>query len=177
MSWLTSGPAELGVVAGKAALMYATALLGLRVAERRTMSQWTTIDFAAAVAVGAIVGRTAVSSSQSYAVGAVALVAILAAHRLASVARFSRLLTKLFDHRIRLLVVDGRLRRRQLRWCGLTDNDLYAELRQRGCTSLRDVKYVLYEAKGGLTIVPATMEPPAELIEYARGVAAGSRSQ
>ncbi|HEU0128458.1 MAG TPA: hypothetical protein VFQ48_07620 [Pseudonocardiaceae bacterium] len=57
--WLINGWAEPGIAAIKAVLMYLIALLGLRVTHRRTLSQWTTIDFAAEVAMGAIVGRTA----------------------------------------------------------------------------------------------------------------------
>lgn len=38
MSWLTSPWTDLAVVAAKAALMYLTALVGLRVAERRTLA-------------------------------------------------------------------------------------------------------------------------------------------
>ena len=81
-------------------LIYGTALLGLRVGERRTLAQWTTIDFAAAVA-----------KDQSYAVGAVALVTIVAVHRLASLLQFWPLFGKLQEHRIRVLVVNGELRR------------------------------------------------------------------
>jgi uncharacterized membrane protein YcaP (DUF421 family) len=154
MSWLISPWSDLAVVAAKAALMYATALIGLRLAERRTLAQWTIIDFAAAVAVGAIVGRTAIAQSQSYAMGAVALVTIIVVHRLASLLRFRPLLGKLADHRVRVLVADGQVRQHQLRLCGLTDNDLSAELRQRGVFDLNDLKYVLYEAKGGLSVVP-----------------------
>jgi hypothetical protein len=65
MSWLTSPWPDLAVVAAKAVLMYGTALLFLRLAQRRTLAQWTIVDFAAAVAIGAIVGRTAVAESQS----------------------------------------------------------------------------------------------------------------
>jgi len=153
MSWLTSPAPDLFGVAVKATLIYGTALLGLRVGERRTLAQWTTIDFAAAVAIGAIVGRTALAKDQSYAVGAVALATIVTVHRLASLLRFSPLFGKLQDHRIRVLVVNGELRRRQLRLCGLTDNDLYAELRLRGVFNLRELRYVLYETKGGLSLV------------------------
>jgi uncharacterized membrane protein YcaP (DUF421 family) len=53
--WLV-GQAELVGVIGKALLMYGTAVVGLRVAHRRTLSQWTAIDFAAAVAIGAVMG-------------------------------------------------------------------------------------------------------------------------
>jgi len=153
MSWLASPWSELGIVAAKGGLIYATAVVGLRLGERRTLAQWTLIDFAAAVAIGAIIGRTALASTQSYAAGAVALLTIVAAHRLLSVARFNPLANRLVDHRVRVLVADGQLRRRQLRLCGLTDNDLFAELRLQGVYDLAEVRYVLYETKGGLTVV------------------------
>jgi uncharacterized membrane protein YcaP (DUF421 family) len=155
MSWVTSSWGELGVTAAKAALMYATALIGLRLGERRTLAQWTLIDYVAAVAVGAIVGRTAIASTQSYAIGAVALLTLLLLHRLTSLARFHPTLRHLTDHRVRVLAVDGRLDARQLRLCGLTEDDVLAELRQRGVFDLDQVRYLLYEVKGGLTIVPA----------------------
>ena len=155
MSWLIGNWAHLGAVAGKAALMYVTALVALRLGERRTLAQWTIIDFATAVAMGAIIGRTAIAGTQSYLTGAVALVTLVAVHRAASLLRFNSLLGKLADHRVRVLVADGQLRSRELRRCGLTDNDLYAQLRQRGIFSLDGVRYVLYEAKGSITVVPA----------------------
>lgn len=125
------------------------------------------IDFAAAVAVGAIVGRTAIAEGQSYAVGAVALLSIVAVHRLASLLRFRPLFTKLTDHRVRVLVADGKVRPRQLRICGLTDGDLFAELRLKGVFDVRELRYVLYEAKGGLTIVRREDEPGSPLVDVA----------
>ncbi len=79
-SWFVTGWSPLAAAAAKAALMYVAALVGLRLAHRRTLAQWTAIDFAAAVAVGAIVGRTAVAGEQSLATGVVALATILAVH-------------------------------------------------------------------------------------------------
>lgn len=167
MSWLTSNPAELGYTAAKATLMYATAIIGLRLSERRTLAQWSTIDFVAAVAVGSIVGRTAIASTQSFLTGAVALLVLLALHRLMSLARFHRRFAALVDHRVRLLVRDGKVLERELRRCGLTDDDLAAHLRQRGVLTLADVKFVLYEAKGGITVVPETTCEPTELLDSA----------
>src|SRR5919199_6715541 len=154
-SWLTAPGHVVAGVAVKAALMYGTALLGLRVAHRRTLAQWTAIDFAAAVAVGAVIGRTALAGSQSYLVGAVALATLLAAHAVVTLARGNRWVGKLVDHRVRVLVAHGQLRRRQLLVCGVTEHDLAAQLRQRGVLDLSQVRYVLYEAKGALTVVPA----------------------
>jgi len=64
--------------------------------------------------------------------GIVAAKALIAVHRLASLLRFNAVFGKLLDHRVRVLVAHGQLRRGQLRRCGLTDNDLFAHLLQSG---------------------------------------------
>jgi uncharacterized membrane protein YcaP (DUF421 family) len=153
--WLVGHAGLVGVI-GKALLMYGTAVVGLRLAHRRTLSQWTAIDFAAAVAIGAVMGRTAVAEGQSFLVGAAALVTFLAAHALVTVARGNRWFAKAVDHRVRVLVDHGRLRRDQLRMCGLTENDVLAKLRELGIRELDELRYVLYETKGELTVVRET---------------------
>src|SRR5206468_2225741 len=97
-SWLTGVGPGLGIVAAKAALIYLVAVVALRCSQRRTLAQWTAIDFAAAVAVGSIIGRTSLASDQSVIVGAVALVTVLVAHRIVMWARFERFFAKLVDH-------------------------------------------------------------------------------
>ena len=164
--WFIHGYYELAIAAAKAALMYLVALLGLRVAHRRMLAQWTAIDFGAAVAIGAIVGRTAIAGDQSFAVGMVALVTMLAAHWLATVGRFSSWIVKLVDHRVRVLVHHGRLRYDQLRLCGLTESEVLAQLRRHGVASVSELRYVLYETKGELTIIrePGDGTPDPELV-------------
>ena len=99
--------------------------------------------------------------------------ALVAIHRLASLLRFNALLGKLVDHRVRVLVVDAELRTRELRRCGLTDNDLFTQLRQRGVFSLSDVRYVLYESKGSITAVLRDVRGDPELIRAGLSDAAG----
>jgi uncharacterized membrane protein YcaP (DUF421 family) len=155
--------------------MYAIALVGLRLAHRRTLSQWTAIDFAAAVAMGAIIGQTAIAEGQSVAVGAAALITILAMHYVVAVARFHPLIAALVDHRVRVLVDHGRIRRDQLRRCGLTEGEVLAQLRQHGVASIQELRYVLYETKGELTIVREAdgTAPDTELVRAGlRGAAA-----
>jgi uncharacterized membrane protein YcaP (DUF421 family) len=164
-SWLTASGTQLGIAAGKAALMYATALVALRLGERRTLAQWTLIDFAVAVAIGAIIGRTATASNQAYAIGLVAVAVLIAVHRITSLARFRPLLRRLTDHRVRVLVVDGQLRRGQLLLCGITEDDVLTELRQNGVLSLSQVRYLLFEVKGGLTIVRKDDGPGGDALE------------
>src|SRR3954471_7705788 len=171
--WFAGQADQLGEVVGKALLMYAVALLGLRVAHRRTLSQWMAIDFAAAVAIGAIIGRTAIAAGQSYLVGATALLTVLAAHALVTLGRSSRWFAKAVDHRVRVLVDHGRLRRDQLRLCGLTENDVLAKLREQGVAELAELRYVLYETKGELTVVRETGADDPELVQAGLRDAAG----
>jgi uncharacterized membrane protein YcaP (DUF421 family) len=167
MLWISGNWQLLGTVAGKAVLMYATALVGLRLGERRTLAEWGIIDFVPAVAIGAIVGRTAIASTQSFLTGGVALVTLIAAHQLASRLRHHSVLGTLLEHRVRVLLAHGRVHHLQLRRCGLTENDLFAQLRQKGILQLKDIRYVLYEATGGLTIVHENDDPQADLLQAA----------
>src|SRR4051794_5917791 len=169
-AWLSGQTDELIGVVGRAALMYGPAVLGLRVAHRRTLAQWTAIDFAAAVAVGAIVGRTAVASTEPLLVGVVALLTILLAHALVTFGRYLPWLTKLTDHRVRVLIDHGEVCHRQLVLCGLTEADLFAQLRQQGVYELSGLRYVLYETKGELTVVRENAGDPAGLDLVARGL-------
>ena len=140
---------------------------------RRTLSQWTAIDFAAAVAIGAIIGRTAIAAGQSYLVGATALLTVLGAHALITLGRYNRWFAKAVDHRVRVLIDHGELRRDQLRLCGLTENDLVAKLREQGVVQLTDLRYVLYETKGELTVVRETGGADGELVRAGLHDAAG----
>jgi uncharacterized membrane protein YcaP (DUF421 family) len=111
----------LGWVAVKAVLMFAVAVIGLRLGERRTLAQLGAFDFAVAVAIGAIVGRTVTAPSASFATGAVALVTLLVAHRLIALARRHSRIARIIDHPPR---------------AGLTTVDLHALLRQQGVGDL-----------------------------------------
>ncbi len=167
MSWLTGSVSSLPEVAAKAVLIYLTAVVVLRLAERRTIAQWTIIDFATAVAMGAIIGRTAVAGSESYITGAVAIIALSLAHRAASLVRLTSPGRRVLDHGIRVLVADGVVSHGELRRCGLTVDDLAAQLRQRDTFDVEQIRYVLYEARGDLTIVPRDVDGHAGLVRRA----------
>lgn len=112
------------------------------------------------------------AGTQSFTTGAAALLTLLAAHRVLSWARFQPRTGRLVEHRVRVLVEDGRLRRGQLRRCGLTEADLAAQLRQRGVRDLAELRYVLYEATGELTIVSSDPPDAGDLVTAAVRTAA-----
>lgn len=149
----------LAWVAGKAVLIFAVAVIGLRLGERRTLAQLGAFDFAVAVAIGSIIGRTVTASDTSFLTGAVALVTLLAAHRLVALARRHSPLVRALDHPPRVLVARGAIREREAARAGLTTADVYALLRQHGVDDLHQVGYLLYETRGATTLVRGDANP------------------
>ena len=149
----------LGWVAVKAVLLFAVAVIGLRLGERRTLAQLTAFDFAVAVAIGAIIGRGATASDTSFATSAVALVTFLVAHRAVAIGRRHSRVARLIDHPPRVLVAHGEVQEKELARAGLTDEDVYALLREHGVGDLGQVGYLLYETRGAVTVVGAGREP------------------
>ena len=156
---LIGGASGLGWVAVKAVLLFAVAVVGLRLGERRTLAQLSAFDFAVAVAVGSIIGRGATASDTSFASSAVALVTFLVAHRVVAILRRHSRVVRLVDHPPRILVADGELQAGELARAGLTAADVYALLREKGVGDLGQVGYLLYEARGAVTLVGAGSEP------------------
>jgi len=159
MAELIGGASALGWVALKAVLLFAVAVIGLRLGERRTLAQLSAFDFAVAVALGAIIGRGATASNTSFATSAVALVTLLAAHRVVAILRRHSRFARLIDHPPRVLVVRGELQGGEVARAGLTDADVYTLLREKGVGDLSQVQYLLYEPRGGTTLIGADREP------------------
>jgi uncharacterized membrane protein YcaP (DUF421 family) len=159
VSELIGGANGLGWVAVKAVLLFAVAVIGLRLGERRTLAQLSAFDFAVAVAVGAIIGRGATAADTSFATSAVALITLLVAHRAVAIGRRHSRVVRLIDHPPRVLVAHGELQGRELADAGLTAADVYALLRENGVGDIGQVGYLLYEARGGVTVISADREP------------------
>jgi uncharacterized membrane protein YcaP (DUF421 family) len=156
---LIGGGSGLGWVAVKAVLLFAVAVIGLRLGERRTLAQLSAFDFAAAVAIGAIIGRGATASDTSFAASAIALVTFLVAHRVVAILRRQSRVARLIDHPPRVLVARGELQEGELARAGLTAPDVYALLRENGVGDLSQVGYLLYETRGAVTVIGADREP------------------
>ncbi len=160
MQELFGGADGLGWVVVKAVLLFAVAVIGLRLWERRTLAQLSAFDFTVAVAIGSIIGRTVTVASTSFATGAVALIALLVVHRITAIARRHIRVVRAIDHPPRALIAHGRIREHELAWAGLTLSDVYMLLRQRhGVGDLSQVGYLLYEPSGQTTLIRAGEEP------------------
>ena len=144
---------HLAWVALKAGLLYATAIIGLRLGKRRILTELSPFDFVAAVAVGAIVGRIPSASDADYLAGAVTLIAVLFAHALVSRLRRYSSVARLVDQSPRILVARGKILEDGLRRSGLSRADVESLLRQHGVHEVGEVEYLILEEGGKVSVV------------------------
>jgi uncharacterized membrane protein YcaP (DUF421 family) len=150
--WGGSQPALYAAV--KAATLFITAAVAFRLTERRTIAEFSQFDWVTAVAVGAIIGRTATASDIAWFTGAAALVALILMHAAVARLRFSPVMSRLTDPPVRLLIHEGRVDDRNLRRCRLTRADLDAVLRQHGHQDAEEVGLAVFESKGAVSVLP-----------------------
>jgi uncharacterized membrane protein YcaP (DUF421 family) len=144
---------HLAWVAGKAGLLYATAIIGLRLGKRRILTELSPFDFVAAVAIGAIVGRIPSASDADYLAGAVTLIAVLLAHASVSHLRQYSSVARLVDQSPRILVANGKISEDGLRRSGLSRADVESLLRQHGVHKVGEVESLILEEGGKVSVV------------------------
>ncbi|POY01266.1 DUF421 domain-containing protein [Mycobacterium kansasii] len=137
----------------KAFALFVTAATAFRLMLRRTIAEFTPFDWVTAVAVGAIVGRTATASETSWLTGTAALLALIVAHDVVARLRFIPWVRRLVDPPVRVLIRDGHVDQRNLRRCRLTRDDLDAILREHGHDKTEDIRLALFETKGVVSIL------------------------
>jgi uncharacterized membrane protein YcaP (DUF421 family) len=137
----------------KALALFVTTAGAFRFSLRRTIAALTPFDWVTAVAIGAIIGRTATAADTSWLTGAAALLTLVAAHDIVARLRFMPSMRRLVDKPVRVLIRDGRLDQLNLKRCGITRADLDAILREHGYQSPDDIRLALFESKGAVSIL------------------------
>jgi uncharacterized membrane protein YcaP (DUF421 family) len=153
VSQLDDGWRPAAYAAVKALALFLTAATAFRLRLRRTIGEFTPFDWVTAVAVGAIVGRTATAADTSWLTGAAALLTLIAAHDLVARLRFIPWVRRVVDPPVRVLIRDGQVNERNLKRCRLTREDLDAALRQHGHQTPASVRLALFETKGAVSII------------------------
>jgi uncharacterized membrane protein YcaP (DUF421 family) len=153
--WLIGSWRSLGYVALSAALIYVSTVVSVRwFGERRTLAQLTIFDFAVAVALGAIIARTATTRSPGYLEGLTAVVVLLLVHDLVSWVRLHVPgVAWIVAREPIVLVRDGQVDRDALVRAHMTEDDLSTELREHGVGSLRDVRLGVLESRGAFSVI------------------------
>jgi uncharacterized membrane protein YcaP (DUF421 family) len=165
-SWTVLGAVVVSTVAVYAAVIALTRLAGVR-----SLAKMSSFDFAATVAVGSTVAATSLGSTPLVN-GLLVLGLLYALQYLVATLRRRGLLHGLADNAPILLVAGDRVIEGNLRHARVSREELYAQLRLAGVHQLDQVRAVVMETTGDMSIL-RTGEPfDDELLRGIRGVQA-----
>ncbi|MBA0124289.1 DUF421 domain-containing protein [Haloechinothrix sp. YIM 98757] len=155
---------SLALVAVSSVAIYLALIMYSRLAGLRSFAQMTNFDLAATVAFGSITATTAVSTNTSLVQGLLALGVLFVVQALIARVRRYRSIEHAVDNRPLLLMCGSDVLAHNLAKAQMTREDLNSKLRLAGVTRVEQVRAVVLEATGEvsvLTEVPngRTLEP------------------
>ena len=138
--------------------IYAAVILFTRIAGKRSFSKMSSFDFAMTVAVGSILASTILNSSVSLMEGVVGLAAVYVLQITAAFLRRFTFFHQLIDNTPLLLMDGTRILEGNLKRARLTNNDLRAKLREANVINLSQVRAVVFETTGDISVLHTTNE-------------------
>lgn len=134
------------------ALSYAAVILFARFAGLRSFTKLSGYDLAATIAIGSLLASAAIGAVPLWS-GLAAIAALFAAQAAISLLRRQGWGRALVDNRPILLMNGPEVLHENLADAGLIDADLAAQLRSAGATSREDVRAVILETSGDVSVI------------------------
>jgi uncharacterized membrane protein YcaP (DUF421 family) len=152
-AWLTASGGSLVRIVASALLIFTWLLLTARVTGLRTFSKMASVDFAATVASGTVVATTITSSSVSVAQGAFALAVLFAIQAAFAVLRRRDAIAAVIENTPLVLMADGTMLHDNLRRARVSTDDVNAKLREANVLRYTDVRAVVLETTGDISVM------------------------
>jgi uncharacterized membrane protein YcaP (DUF421 family) len=133
--------------------MYVALVLLVRVVGQRSLATMSGFDVGCVVALGAVVGRTALLQTPTLAVGVVALLSLFGMQAALGQLRTRRRFDRWVNRAPVLLVRDGRVLEDDLRRSHVSEDELRQRLRLAGVRRLDDVLCVVLERNGAMSVL------------------------
>ncbi|MEP6261024.1 MAG: YetF domain-containing protein [Gillisia sp.] len=138
--------------------IYVAVILFTRIAGKRSFSKMSSFDFAMTVAVGSILASTILNSSVSLMEGVVGLAAVYVLQiSVAYLRRFS-FFHQLIDNTPLLLMDGPRILEGNLKKARVSKSDLRAKLREANIIHLSQVRAVVFETTGDISVLHTSNE-------------------
>ncbi len=153
-SWIVpSTDALLGVGLSTIGVFFALLLI-VRLVGLRSFSKMTGFDFAVTIAIGSILASTLLTDSPPLLQGVFAVGLLFALQVIVSFLRSrSSAFTALADNSPLLLMADGEVLRDNLRRARVSEDDLRAKLREANVLDPREVRAVVFETTGDISVL------------------------
>jgi uncharacterized membrane protein YcaP (DUF421 family) len=160
--WLSTSVTELWMILVSSLVIYGAVILVVRLNGLRTFSKMSSFDFAVTVAIGSLIASVAATST-SLTNGVVALVAIVAFQRVLAMARRRTDVETVVDNRPILLMAGEQMITEHMGESRITPADLRAKLRAANVTEWSQIRAVVLETTGDVSVVTGDSLDPSLL--------------
>lgn len=172
-AWITTSLGAVAMVAVSTAGIWLAMVVLTRAAGLRSFSKLSSFDFAVTVAIGSVLATTIVAADPPLLQAAAALAALYGIQIAAAVLRRRwRAFAGAIDNAPVLVVRDGRLIEENLAAARMTVADLRAKLREANVLRMDEVRAVVVESTGDVSVLHGDPDGPSvapELLEGVRG--------
>ncbi|GAA2139338.1 DUF421 domain-containing protein [Nocardioides koreensis] len=155
---LTTTPSTAFQVVIATVVVYLAFVLLLRLLGQRTVATLSIVDLASVMAVGALVGRTALLAVPSLATGLLGLVTLLLTHRTVTALQHRTPFGRWLGRAPVVLAWQGELLPDAMRRARVSPGEMRQQLRLAGVTATEQVACVILERNGEISVL---REPPA----------------
>lgn len=160
-NWTASSWKTLPLVFASTLGVYLLIIAYTRAFGLRSFSKMSSFDFAATVAVGSLMATTIVSPSPSLVQGAAALLSLYVLQRaLAWMRQRSDAVAKIVDNDPILLMAGETILEENLKKTGITRSDLRSKLREANVLTLAQVRAVVLETTGDISVLHGDADGP-----------------
>jgi uncharacterized membrane protein YcaP (DUF421 family) len=136
--------------------IYISLILFTRLAGKRSFSKMSSFDFAMTVAVGSLIATTVLSKSTSLIQGIAGLASLYILQVLVAIMRRFEWVKDLVDNKPLLLMDGSRILYENLRKARISEGDLRNKLREANVVSLDQVKAVVFETTGDVSVLTSS---------------------
>jgi uncharacterized membrane protein YcaP (DUF421 family) len=133
--------------------IYLSVILLTRIFGKRSFSKMSSFDFAMTVAVGSIIATTVLSPSVSIWAGMIGLLAVYALQMSVAIARRLRWVQHLVDNSPLILMDGDHILQDNMRKARVSEGDLRSNLRKANVTRLSQIKAVVFETTGDISVL------------------------
>ncbi len=161
---IASSWSQIGLVLVSASAMLLGLIAYVRLVGLRSFSKMSSFDFAVTIAMGSLLASVAMSGS-SLAEGFVAIGTLLGLQFLLALGRSRwHAPASVVDNKPLLLMAGSQVLHENLRRARVTSADLHYKLREAGLLNYEDVRYVVFETTGDVSVAQGDGELDPEIL-------------
>lgn len=177
-AWITTSLPAVLMVAMKAVGVYVALIVFTRLAGLRSFSKMSSYDFAITVAFGSVLASTILSGEPPLLQSIAALAVLFVIQYVISLLRTrSGAVAAAVDNGPVLIMAGADILHDNLRAVRMTEDDLYAKLREANVTRWDQVRAVVMESTGDVSVLHADPDAPPLEADLLHGVRRADRLQ